>query len=111
MEDVARELQKEGEELLAFVKQRFIETVESLGKPKPKIQESDTKVTFFLKQKAFVKALLESERKDGKIGYGHKGSREVPHSQICGITLIFKHPTNKKKKVVHILELKLFDSR
>jgi len=103
MEDVARELGEEREELFAFVKQRFIEIVEGLGKPKPKFKEYDTKIVFFLKQKPFVKSLEESERKDGKIGYGHKGIREVPHSKISGITLIFKHPTNEKKKVVYIL--------
>jgi len=103
LEDIAEELGKESEELFAFVKQRFIEIVEGLGKPKPEFKEYDTKIVFILKQKAFVKTLEESERKDGKIGYGHKGSREVPHSELGGITLIFKHPTNEKKRVVHIL--------
>jgi len=103
MEDVARELGEEREKLFTFVKQRFIESVEGLGKPKPEFKEYDTKIVFILKQKAFVKTLEESERKDGKIGYGHKELREVPHSELGGITLIFKHPTNEKKKVVHIL--------
>lgn len=106
MEDIARELQEETEELFAFVEQRFMEIVERLGKPKPKIPESDTSVVFFLKAKAFVKTLLGSERKDGKLVAGnhleHKGS-EVPHSKLCGITLIIKHPTNEKKKFVNIL--------
>jgi len=44
MEDVARELGEEREELFAFVKQRFIEIVEGLGKPKPKFKEYDTKI-------------------------------------------------------------------
>lgn len=103
MEVIAEELKQESGKLFDFVREKFTEALESEGKPKPTIPESDTKLVFFVKEKTFVKTLLESERRDGKIGYGHKDAPEVPHTRVGGITLLLKHPKNKNKKLIAIL--------
>lgn len=107
MEDVAGELQKEKEELFAFVRQKFIEIAEASGKPAPekKLPKLHTKVMFFLSQKDFVKALLDIERR-GKMERSSPVERHpqnVPYSHIGATTLIHKGQESKEEMLVYIL--------
>jgi hypothetical protein len=70
MEDIIKELTKEGDELFEFVKQNFIKIVREMGKPEITIPEFDIKTVFFLKSKAFEKTLLKLERTKGGIRPG-----------------------------------------
>lgn len=106
MEDAAKEIQEELEELFAFVKLCFIEIMEHLGVPAPekKLPRLQTKVMFFFGSKDFVKSLLDIERK-GKIEYGSTVERHpqgVPYSHISATTLVRKDQENKEEMLAHI---------
>lgn len=106
MEDVAKEINEELEELSLFVELCFIEIMEHLGVPAPekKLPRLHTNVVFFFGTKGFVKSLLDIERK-GKMEYGSRIERHpqgVPYSQIGATTLVRRDQENKEEMLAHI---------
>lgn len=101
MDDIVNKLTAEIEELLAFVKQEFIKIIREMGKPEIIIPESDVKIVFFLKSKAFEKTLMKAERKGGKIRPGSPIERtpQTSFSETDATTLKLQ----SKKRAFHIL--------